>query len=234
MLSGIKRSNGNIIHHHLLLLHNDYNHTTQNKYDPQLKCPSNLPRSPHGGAERLRARLRSAGSHRRAAAAGLTLQPRAEAGFEALQPLLDLGESPGAVSAAVQARRGDGGGHGLLDELVDPLARVLVRAGLREQSGDALEAGFVALSVTVCRVWKRKGILFRVLTGVWSPSRFYVLYHSCASLTDDAHLWREWKEGLGGTGRSFQECRLSPAWSNVRCLCQREAGSGSSGEWDCH
>lgn len=65
----------------------------------------NLPGSPHGRADSLRAWLRSDGSHCAAAAAA------AEAGFEAQESLLDLRESPGALSAAVQAGRGDGGGH---------------------------------------------------------------------------------------------------------------------------
>lgn len=69
---------------------------------------------------------------------------------------MDLRESPGALSAAVQAGRGDGGGHGLLDEVVDPLARVLIQARFGKQSGDALEAGFVAFLVTVCGVWREK------------------------------------------------------------------------------
>ena len=118
----------------------------------ELNC-RNLPGSPHGRADRLRAWLRSDGSHcAAAAAAGLALQSAAEAGFEAQESLLDLRESPGALSAAVQAGRGDGGGHGLLDEVVDPLARVLIQARFGKQSGDALEAGFVAFLVTVCGV----------------------------------------------------------------------------------
>lgn len=60
-------------------------------------------------------------------------------------------ESPGALSAAVQAGWSDGGGRGrgLLDELVHPLARVLIQARFGKQGGDALETGFVAFSVTV-------------------------------------------------------------------------------------
>lgn len=115
----------------------------------------NLPRSPHGSADSLRAGLRSAGSHcDAAAAAGLALQSGAEAGFEAQESLLDLRESPGALSAAVQAGWGDGGGggRGLLDEFVHPLTRILVQARFGKQSGDALEAGFVAFLVTVCGI----------------------------------------------------------------------------------
>ena len=66
--------------------------------------------------------------------------------------MLDLRKSPGALSAAVQAGWGDGGGRGLLDEVVHPLTRVLIQAGFGKQSGDALQAGFVAVSVTVCGV----------------------------------------------------------------------------------
>lgn len=77
----------------------------------------------------------------------------AEAGLQAQESLLDLGEAPGVLRTAVQAGRCDRGGHGLLDELVHPLARVLVQARLGEQRGDALEAGFVAFSVTACGLW---------------------------------------------------------------------------------
>ena len=59
-------------------------------------------------------------------------------------------ESPGALGAAVQAGRGDGGGHGLLHEVVHALARVVVQVGFGQQSGDALETGFVTFSVAVC------------------------------------------------------------------------------------
>ena len=114
--------------------------------------PRNLPRSPHGSADSLRAWLRSAGSHCAAAAAGLALQSGAEAGFETEESLLDLRESLGVLSAAVHAGWGDCRGHGPLDEVVNPLARVLVQARFGEQSGDALEAGFVAFLVTVCGI----------------------------------------------------------------------------------
>lgn len=80
----------------------------------------------------------------------------AEAGLQAQESLLDLREAPGTLRAAVQAGRCDRGGHGLLDELVHALARVPVQAGLGEQGGDALEAGFVAVPVAVCGVWREK------------------------------------------------------------------------------
>lgn len=67
-----------------------------------------------------------------AAAAGLALQSGVEAVFDALEFLLDLGEGPGALCAAVEAGWGDGGGHGLLDEAVHPLARVLIQARFGE------------------------------------------------------------------------------------------------------
>lgn len=57
---------------------------------------------------------------------------------------------PGSVRAAVQAGWGDGGGHRLLDEVVHPLAHVLIHAGFGKQRGHALQAGFVAVFVTVC------------------------------------------------------------------------------------
>ena len=118
-----------------------------------------LPRSPHGGADRLRAWLCAARGHCAAAAAGLSLQSGAEAGLEAHESLLDLRETPGALAATVQAGWGDGGGHGLLHEAVHPLARVLIQAGFGKQRWDALEAGFVAFSVTVCGIWKDKDML---------------------------------------------------------------------------
>ena len=65
-------------------------------------------------------------------------------------------ECPGGLGAAVEAGRGDGGGQGLLDEVVDPLARVPAQAGVGKQSRDALQAGFVALFVTVCGTWGKK------------------------------------------------------------------------------
>lgn len=65
---------------------------------------------------------------------------------------MDLRKSPGALSAAVQAGWGDGGGHGLLDEVVHPLARVLIHVHVGKQSRNALETGFVAISVTVCGI----------------------------------------------------------------------------------
>lgn len=65
-----------------------------------------------------------------------------------------MGEGHGALSAAVQAGWGDGGGYGLLDEVIHQLARVLIQTRFGEQSGDALEAGFVAFSVTVWGIWK--------------------------------------------------------------------------------
>lgn len=86
-----------------------------------------------------------------AAAVGLVLQSGAEAGFEAHESLLDLRETLGGLGTAVQASWCDGGGHGPLDKVGHPLARVLVQAGFGKQRRDALEAGFVAFSVTVCR-----------------------------------------------------------------------------------
>ena len=115
---------------------------------------SNLPRSPHDSVHWLRAWLRSARGHR-AAAPGLALQPATEAGFEHLQSLLHLREASRVLGTAVQAGRRDGRGHGLLHEVGHPLARVLAQAGLREQRGDALEAGFVAFSVAVCGLWRK-------------------------------------------------------------------------------
>lgn len=73
-----------------------------------------------------------------AVAAGLVLQCGGDAGSQALESLLDMWERSGALSAAIQAGRGDGGGGGLLDEVVHPLARVLIQAGFGQQSGDAL------------------------------------------------------------------------------------------------
>ena len=69
---------------------------------------------------------------------------------------MDLREGPGALSAAVQAGGGDSGGHGLMDVVFHPLARVLIQACFGEQSGDALQTGFVAFSVTFCGVWRDK------------------------------------------------------------------------------
>lgn len=123
-----------------------------------MKCPSNLPRSPHGSADSLWDWLRSARSHC-AAAAGLVLQSGIETGSEALEPLLDLREGSGALGAAVQAGWDDSGGHGLLDEIIHPLARVLIQARFGKQSGDALETRFVAFSVTVSGIWKKMDIL---------------------------------------------------------------------------
>lgn len=110
-----------------------------------------LPGSPHGSADSPRAWLRSARSHR-AAAAGLALQSGAEAGFQALESLFNARESQGALSAAVQAGWGGGDGHGASDEVADPLTRVLLQARFGKQSGDALQTGFVAVSVTVCGI----------------------------------------------------------------------------------
>lgn len=65
---------------------------------------------------------------------------------------MDLREGSGALDAAVEAGRGDGGLHGLLDEVIHLPARVLAQARFGEQSGDALEAGFVTFPVTVCGI----------------------------------------------------------------------------------
>lgn len=67
-----------------------------------------------------------------AAVARLALQSGVEIVFEALEFLLDLRKGPGGLCAAVQAGWGDGGGHGLLDEAVHPLACVLIQAGFGE------------------------------------------------------------------------------------------------------
>lgn len=48
--------------------------------------------------------------------------------FEALQSLLDLRDGSGVLGAAVEAGRSDGGRHGLLDKVIDLLARVLAKA----------------------------------------------------------------------------------------------------------
>lgn len=69
---------------------------------------------------------------------------------------MDLRESPGALSAAVQAGWGDGSGRGLLYKLIHPPTRVLIQARFGKQSGDALEAGFVTFFVTVCGIWREK------------------------------------------------------------------------------
>ena len=42
---------------------------------------------------------------------------------------MDLGESPGVLGAAFETSRGDGRRRGRLDEVVDPLQRVLIQAG---------------------------------------------------------------------------------------------------------
>ena len=87
---------------------------------------------------------------------GLEPSAVAQAGFEVHESLLDLGESHGALGTAVAAGRGDGGREGLLDELVDALARALVHAGLGQQSGHAVQARFVAFFVAVRGIWWRK------------------------------------------------------------------------------
>lgn len=115
---------------------------------------------------------RRAGIRVAAVAPGVT---GAQSGLEAHDFLLDLRESPGALGAAVEAGRGDGGGRGAPDEVVDPLARVPVHARVGKQSRNALEAGFVAVSVTVCWVWTDTqqrlivGSLFRLF--VFEPKR---------------------------------------------------------------
>ena len=88
------------------------------------------------------------------AARGLEPGAGAQAGFEVHESLLDLGESHGALGAAVPAGRCDGGRGGLLDELVDSLTRALVHAGLGQQSGHAVQARFVAFFVAVCGTWR--------------------------------------------------------------------------------
>lgn len=78
---------------------------------------------------------------------------------------MDLRESLLALGAAVQAGGCDGGGHGLLDEVVHSLARVLIQVGFGKQRGNPLEASFVAFFVTVCRVCMEKiGDLIRGVT----------------------------------------------------------------------
>ena len=88
------------------------------------------------------------------AARGLEPSAGAQAGFEVHESLLDLGESHGALGAAVPAGRRDGGRRGLLDELVDSLACALVHAGFGQQSGHAVKARFVAFFVAVCGTWR--------------------------------------------------------------------------------
>lgn len=119
---------------------------------PHLGLLSSLPRPPHGGADSLRTWLRQT----LRLAAGLALWPGAEAVFVALESLLDLREGSGALDAAAEAGRGDGGRHGVLDKGIHLLARVLTKARFGEKSGDALEAGLVAFPVTVCGIWKRE------------------------------------------------------------------------------
>lgn len=63
---------------------------------------------------------------------------------------MHLREAPGALGAAVQAARGGVSRHGFVDEVGDSLARVWIQIGFGELSGDALETGFVTVSVTVC------------------------------------------------------------------------------------
>lgn len=53
------------------------------------------------------------------------------------------------------------------------------------------------------------------------------------ALEEDPHLWLGLREDLSGSGPSFPGCRLSPAWSNARCLFQPAAKSDLSGEWGC-
>lgn len=69
------------------------------------------------------------------------------------QPLLNLGEHPGALGAAVLARRNR---HRLPDELVHPLAGVLVQVYFGHQCGDALEASFVAIIETLRLIWRKE------------------------------------------------------------------------------
>lgn len=114
---------------------------------PFLGLLDSLPRPPHGGADSLQTWLRLS--------AVLVLWSGADAVFEALESLLDLREGSGALDAAVEAGRGDGGRHGLLNKVIHLLTRVLTQACFGEESGDALEAGFVAFPVTVCGIWKR-------------------------------------------------------------------------------
>ena len=105
--------------------------------------------------------LCSAGSHTAAAAADVRLLllsliiGAAEAGLEAQESLLELRQGSGALGAAVLTGRGDGRRRGLLDEVVHPLAGVLVQVGFGKQSGDALEARFVAFLVALCGAWSR-------------------------------------------------------------------------------
>ncbi len=119
----------------------------------------------------------------------LALQSGGEAGFEAQKFLLDLREGPGALSATVQAGRSDSSGRGLLDEVVHALTRVLIQARFGKQSGDALKAGFVAFSVAVCGVWRRKRTdQWFVLHVQPSALNKIVCANAHHSLKDDAHL----------------------------------------------
>lgn len=112
---------------------------------------SNLPRSPHVGADSLCRWLWSLWE--RSIARSLGLYSGAKAGFEAQQSLLDLGESSGALGATVLTGRGDGRRHRPLDELVHPQTGVFIQVGFGEQGGDPLEASFVAFFVTVSRTF---------------------------------------------------------------------------------
>lgn len=98
---------------------------------PLLGLLAILPRPPHGGADSLRTWLRK--TLRLAwLATGLALWSGAEAVFEALKSLLDLREGSRALDAAVEAGRGHGGRHGLLDKVIHLLARVLTKAHFRK------------------------------------------------------------------------------------------------------
>lgn len=73
----------------------------------------------------------------------MVLDSGANVGFEAQESLLNLGESPGALGTTVLTGWVDGRRHGLLDEVVHPLARLFVQVRFGDQSGDPLQAGFV-------------------------------------------------------------------------------------------
>lgn len=98
----------------------------------------NLPGSPHVRIDSLWHWLGPVGKR-----VWVVLDSGANVGFEAQESLLNLGESPGALGATVLTSWGDGSRHGLLDEVVQPLARVFVQVYFGDQRGDALQAGFV-------------------------------------------------------------------------------------------
>lgn len=63
---------------------------------------------------------------------------------------MELREGPGVLGAAVQAGRDAFRRQRPLKEVIDSLTRFLIHVGFGEQSGGALETGFVTFSVTIC------------------------------------------------------------------------------------